>query len=103
MIRTILTGACAVALAAVAAAPALADEPVTLKLAGMSTSTSYAAVVKAAHKVCRPDHGSEIYVIFMADDCVKQTIDATVAKIGDPALVQYAADRETTLLSVAAN
>ena len=103
MIRTTLMALTALAATAALTAPASAEQSMTVKLAGKSTAASYVAIVKAARAVCKPDTGAEIYSIFVADDCVKTTISAALDKVADPALSQYAANREALALTLASN
>ena len=101
MIRTTLMSL--TALAALAAGPALADESVSVPLAGKSPAAAYAAIARAARAVCRTPAGMDIYNIYSVADCEKATMAATIAKVADPALTQYFINREVMLVQVASN
>ena len=88
-----------VAAAVALAAPASADQTATVRLQGKAPAAVYASIVKAAHAVCKPENGAEIYSLYVADDCVKTTIAAALEKISDPALNQYVKNREAFLVA----
>ena len=93
MIRTL--AALSILAAAAVAAPASA-ESLTVSLTGKSTAERFAAIHAAAQKVC----------VFPNDpfrqvdgECVFDTVHNTLAKIGDPALLQYARSVNYTKLA----
>ncbi|HTK36247.1 MAG TPA: hypothetical protein VL358_13305 [Caulobacteraceae bacterium] len=85
------------------AVPAFAEDSVNVVLAGKSPSAAYAAIAKAARAVCRTPAGMDIYNVYSVAECQKATVTSTIAKVGSPALSQYAASREALRLQLASN
>jgi hypothetical protein len=86
------------AAAAALAAPASA-EPVRVQLAGKTPAAAFRAIEIAAHQACRLPTGQEIYTHYIYTGCVRETVQATVAKITQPAFVQYVQSREAFLVA----
>ncbi|HTI67623.1 MAG TPA: hypothetical protein VL460_08800 [Caulobacteraceae bacterium] len=95
MIRN-LTALFVLAAAAAMAVPASAEE-MRLNLVGKTPAQAYAQIATAARAVCSPAVGDSIYSPYIGSNCVAETIEATLAKIGDPALLQYSQARKSFL------
>ncbi|HTI67624.1 MAG TPA: hypothetical protein VL460_08805 [Caulobacteraceae bacterium] len=93
MIRTLTALS---ALAAVSlATPAFADD-IRVDLAGKTPAEAYAAISRAADTACSTSLTPREWLHLRAS-CVAETVEATLAKIGDPALVQYSQTRKGAL------
>ncbi len=88
MMRT-LTALTVLAASAALAGTASADESVVrVTLTGLSPAAAYAKIESAAKTVCTPSSYS-IYSVYLSSACVAGTVEATLAKIAEPALTQY--------------
>lgn len=87
MIRTLTLAASAAAL--LVAIPASA-QTARVPAAGKTAAQLHADIAVAARKVCRLAVGEATFFHQELDRCVKQTVSATVAKAGDPALAAAA-------------
>lgn len=91
-----------IAFAALAASTVLAGtayaEDVRLNLSGLSPAAAYAKIESAARLACLPQ-SDKIYSIYLSSACVKETVDATLAKIADPALIKYSEARKSFLVA----
>lgn len=96
MMRTLT--AFAALTASVALAGAASAEDVHVKIAGKTAAAAYASIEAAAKRACLPA-ADQAYSIYLSSPCVAETIDATLAKIGDPALLQYSQARKTFLVA----
>ena len=94
MIRS-LTALTVLAASAALTAPAFAEDT-TVKIAGKTPAAAYASIESAARRVCLSP-SDQIYSVYLASNCVAETIAATLAKVGDPALLQYSQARQTFL------
>ena len=97
MMKRTLT-ALTVLTAAAALAGTASAEDVRVNLAGLSPAAAYAKIENAAKAVCMPSTYS-IYSVYLSSACVTETVEATLAKIADPALTKYVAARKSFLVA----
>lgn len=60
-----------------------------LSLAGKDAATVHAEIVHAARKVCGVAYRGDSLSSYLIPSCVQDTVDVTVAKVGDANLVAF--------------
>ena len=97
MMKRTLTALTVLAASAALAGTASAED-VRVNLAGLSPAAAYAKIESAAKEVCMPATYN-IYSVYLSNGCVAETVEATVAKLSNPALNQYVQARKSFLVA----
>lgn len=85
---TFKSAAIAALVSTLVAGPALAGE-VRVTIAGKTTEQLHTEIVQAASKVCWDDARGQSLAVYVYPECVRRSVNAAVAQLGDDQLVAY--------------